>query len=118
MDVSRPKRKYRDLKKVSLAHEEESFQPEQTCTILLFFGRERWSEFPCGVFDHEGNKPADATGRSSRVGTCRIYRHGSAHLLSFERFVVQIPNPRAASKRLLAARHQNRVTSRTFRAES
>jgi hypothetical protein len=54
---------------------------------------------------------------SAEVGTCRICKKTSAHLLSFETFVVQIPVATAASKSLLAACQQNRAAGRTFRAE-
>jgi len=54
---------------------------------------------------------------SAEVGTCRICKKTSAHLLSFATFVVQIPVTTAAES-LLAARHQNRLAVRAFRAES
>ena len=50
--------------------------------------------------------------------TLRICRNTSANLLSSETFVIPIPVAWATSKSLLAARRENRVEGRTFRAES
>jgi hypothetical protein len=94
MDVPCPRCKSTDLQKVSLAWEEVPY--------------------PC-------DKRAQFHGvlvASGGVATCRICRNPLAHSLSFEEFVVQLPVATAASKRLLAARRQNRLARRTFRAAS
>src|SRR5208282_2369093 len=52
------------------------------------------------------------------VGTHRISGNTSAHSLSSKALIVQIPLATPASRSLLAARRQNRVAGRTFRAES
>jgi hypothetical protein len=93
MDVPCPKSNGTDLQKVSLACEEllpTTHGPTQTML----------------------------TAQCGGVGTFRICRNTSAHLLSFETFVAQIPVATAASKSLLAARQQNRVAYKTFRAAS
>lgn len=118
MDASCPKRKCRDLKKVSLPYEAGFFQAAkrvQFCCLLLGSGR---PEFLVESSTTKGSRQPTLGGRSGRVGTCLIYRHSSPHWLSFELFVVAIPNPRVTSKILLAARLQNRVRRRAVRAES
>ena len=118
MDVSCPKRKYRDLKKVSLAYEEGFFQTDKRVQFCCFLVGSGGPEFLVRSSTTKGTRQPTPTGPSGRVGTCRVYRHSSVHLLAFEILVVQIPNAGVASQRLLVARRQNRVTSRTFRAES
>jgi len=66
----------------------------------------------------QGTTQTTLTAQSGRVGTFRICRNTSVHLLSFETFLVQIPVATAASKNLLAALRQNCLAGRTFRAAS
>jgi hypothetical protein len=118
MDVPCPKCNSTDLQKVSLACEEVRYRCAKRAQ---FHGVLVLSGGP-GVLvaapTTRRTRQTTLTAQSSGVRTCRICRNTSAHLLSFETFVVQIPVATAASKDLLAARQENRVAGRTFRAES
>ena len=61
---------------------------------------------------------AKLTAQTAGIATPRISRNTSAHLSFPETFVIQIPVASAASKRLLAARRQNRVADGAFRANT
>jgi hypothetical protein len=116
MDVPCPKCNSTDLQKVSLACEEVLYWCDKRAQFhgVLSGGP--------GVLVRasttKGTRQTTLTAQSDGVETCRICKNSSAHLLSFETFAVQIPVATAASKSWLAARQQNRVSGRTFRAES
>ena len=116
MDVPCPKCNSTDLQKVSLACEEALYRCDKHAQ---FHGVLVGGGGP-GVLASTAKRTRQTTlaARSGGMGPCRICKNTSGHLLSFEAFVVQIPVATAASKSLLAARQQNRVVSRTFRAES
>jgi hypothetical protein len=118
MDVPCPKCNSTDLQKVSLACLEVLYRCDKRAQ---FQGVLVWSDGP-GVLvaatTTNETRPTTLTAQSGGVGTCRISRNTSAHLLYFETFVVQILVATAASKGLLATRQQDRAAGRTFRAES
>jgi hypothetical protein len=118
MDVPCPKCNSTDLQKVSLACEELLYRCDKRAHFHgVLFG----SGGPgvlVGASTTEGARQTALTAQSGGVETCRICRNTSAHLLSFETFVVQIPVATAASKSLPAARQQKSVADRTFRAEA
>jgi hypothetical protein len=107
-----------DLQKVSLACEEVLYRCDQRAQFHGVLVGSGGPGVLVGALTTKGTRQTTLTAQSGSVGTCRICRNTSAHLLSFETFGVQIPVATAASKRLLAPLQQNRVTSRTFRAES
>ncbi len=118
MDVPCPKRNSTDLQKVSLACEEVLHRCDKRVKFQGVLVGSGGPGVLVGASTRKGTRQTTLTAQSGGVGTCRICRNISAHLLSFETFVVQIPVATAASKSLLAARQQNRVAGRTFRAES
>ena len=118
MDVPCPKCNSTDLQKVSLACEEVLYRCDKRAP---FHGVLVGSSGPgvlVGTSTTKGTKQRGLTAQSGGVGTRRSCKNTSARLLSLEAFAVQIPVVTAASKSLLAARQQNRVAGRTFRAES
>ncbi len=118
MDVPCPKCNSTDLQKVSLACEEVLYRCDKRAQ---FHGVLIGSGGPgvlVGASTTKGTKQTTLIAQSGVVGTFRICRNTSAHLLSFETFIVQIPVATAASKSLLSARQQNRVAGRSYRAES
>jgi hypothetical protein len=118
MDVPCPKCNSTDLKKVSLACEEVLYRCDKRPQFRgVLVGSGGPGAF-VGASTTKGTRRTGLTAQSGGVGTCRICKKTSARLLSFKTFVVQIPVATAASKSLLAARPQNRVAGRTFRAES
>ena len=104
MDVNCPKRQYGELKKVSLAYEEGFFQPDKRVQICFFLVGSADPEFLVVSSTTKGTRQPTPPEEAAGWGHVESLGHGSVHLLSFEGFVVQIPNARAASKRLLAAR--------------
>ena len=118
MDVPCPKCNSTDLKKVSLACEEELYQSDKRAQFRGVLVASGGPGVLVGTSTTKGTNQTGLAAQSGGVGTCRICKKTSARLLSFETFVVQIPVATAASKSLLAARQQNRVAGRTFRAES
>jgi len=118
MYVPCPMRISTDLQKVSLACEEVLYRCDKRAQFHGVLVGSGGPGVLVGASTTKGTRPTTLTAQSGGVGTCRICRNTSAHLLSFETFVVQIPVATAASKRLLAARQQNRVLGGTFRAES
>lgn len=118
MDVPCPKCHSTDLQKVPLAREEVPYGCDERAQ---FHGVLAGSGVPgvlVGASTTKGTRQTTLTAQSGGMGTYGICRNTSAHVLSFEIFVVQIPVATRASKSLPAARRQNRVAARTFRAES
>ena len=118
MDVPCPKCNSTDLQKVTLACEEALYRCDKHARfhgVLVGYGG---PGVPAAASTTKRTRQMTFAAQSCGMGTCRICKNTSPHLLSFEAFVVQIPVATAASKRLLAAPQQNRVASRTFRAES
>jgi len=117
MDVPCPKYNCTDLQKISLACEEVLYRCDKRAQlhgILLGSGG------PGVLVDAsttKGTTQPALTAQSGGLGTCRIRGNTSAHLLSFETFAVKIPVATATSSSLLAARQQDTVAGRTFRAE-
>ena len=118
MDVPCPMCNSTDLQKVSLACEEVLYRCDRRAQFHGVLVGSGGPGVLVGASTTKGARQTTLTTQSGRVGTCRICRNTPAHLLSFETFVIQIPVATAASKSLLAARQQNRVASRTFRAQS
>jgi hypothetical protein len=118
MDVPCPKRNSTDLQKVSLACEEVLYRCDKRAQFQGVLVGSDGSGVLVGASTTKRARQTTLAAQSGPVRTCRICRNTSAHLLSFETFIVQIPVATAASKRMLAACHQNRVAGRTPRAES
>ena len=118
MDVPCPKCNSTDLQKVSLACEEALYRCDKHAQFHGVLVGGGGPGVLVGASTTKRTRQTTLAARSGGMGTCRICKNTSAHLLSFEAFVVQIPVATAASKSLLAAPQQNRVASRTFRAES
>lgn len=118
MDVPCPKYNSTDFQKVSLAGEGALYRCDKRAQ---FHGNLVGSGGP-GVLvkasTTKGTRQTTVAAQTRGVRTCRICRNTSAHLLSSETFVAEIPVTTAAPKRLLAARQQNRVAVRASRAES
>jgi hypothetical protein len=118
MDLPCPKCNSTDLQKVSLACEEVLYRCDKRAQ---FHGVLVGSGGP-GVLREasttKGTRQTTLTAQSDGVRTCRISRNTSAHLSSFETFVVPIPVATPASRSLVAAPRQNQVAGRTFRATS
>ncbi len=112
--MSCPKRNSTDLQKVSLAYEEVLYRCDKRAQFHGVLVGSGGPGVLVGASTTEGTRQTTLTAQSGGVGTCRMCRNTSAHLLSFETFIVQIPVATAASKSLLAARQQNRVAGRTF----
>jgi hypothetical protein len=118
MDVPCPKCNSTDLQKVSLACEEALYRCDKHARfhgVLVGCGG---PGVLAAAATTKRTRQMTFAAQSCGMGTSRICKNTSPHLLSFEAFVVQIPVATAASKSLLAAPQQNRVASRTFRAES
>jgi hypothetical protein len=118
MDVPCPKSNSTDLQKVSLACEEVPYRCDKGAQFRGVLAGSSGPGFLVGASTTKGTRQTSLTAPSAGVRTCRICRNTSAHLLSFETLVVQIRVATAASNSLLAAREQNRVAGRTFRAEA
>jgi hypothetical protein len=118
MDVPCPKCNSTDLKKASLACEEVLYRCDNRAQFRGVLVGSGDPKVRVGTSTTKGTKQTGLTAQNGGVGTCRICTKTSARLLSFETFVVPIPVATSASKSLLAARPQNRVAGRTFRAES
>jgi hypothetical protein len=119
MDVPCPKRKCTHLHKVSLAYDDRLYQSDNRAQ---FRGVLVGSGGPGVLIDSsttKGTKQRGLTAQSGEVGTCRICENASARLLSFETSsVIQISIATTVSRSSLVERQQNRVTGRSFRAES
>jgi len=118
MDVPCPKCNSTDLQKVSLAREEVLYRCDKRAPFHGVWVASGGPGVLVGTSTTKGTKQRGLAAQSGGVGTCPICRNTSAHLLSVETFVLQIPVATAASKRLLAAPQQNRLAGRTYRAES
>jgi hypothetical protein len=118
MDVPCPKCNSTDLQKVSLACLEASYRCDKRAKFHGVLVRSDGPGVLLGASTTKETRPTALTAQGGGVGTCRISRNTSAHLLYFETFVVQILVTRAASKSLPATSQQNRVAGRTFRAAS
>ena len=118
MDVPCPKSNSTDLQKVSLACEEVRYGCDKRAHVHRVLFKSGGPGVLVGASTTNGAWQTELTAQSGGMPTRRICRNISAYLLSSEVFVVQIPVATAASKRLLAARRQNRVAGRTLRAES
>src|SRR5579859_7979545 len=120
MDVPCPKYNSIDFQKVSLAGEGVLYRCDKPAQ---FHGIRVGSGGP-GVHvlasTPKGTRQKTLAAQSSgvRTQTCRICRNPSAHLLSSEIFVAEIPVTTAAPTILLAPCQQNRVAGRASRAES
>jgi hypothetical protein len=118
MDVPCPKCNSTDLQQVSLACEEVFYRCDKRAQfhgVLVVSGG---PEVPVSASTTKGTSQTTLAAQGRGKVTHRICRNTSAHLLSSETFVIQIPAAWAVSKSLLAARRENRVAGRTFRAES
>jgi|SRR5579863_2681985 len=118
MDVPCPKCNSTNLRKVSSDCEEVLYQCDKRAQ---FHGVLVGNGGPGVLVRSSKTKGTGQTGLTTQrrgVGTCRIRKKTLAHSLSFATFTFQIPVATAASKSLLAARHQNRLAVRAFRAES
>lgn len=118
MDVPCPKCNSTDLQKVSLACEEVLYRCDKRAQFHGVLVGSGGPGVLVGASTTKGTRRTTLTAQSGGVGTCRICKNTSARLLSFETFVFEIPVAMTASRSLLAARQQNRVVGRTFRAES
>jgi len=118
MDVPCPKCNSTDLQKVSLACEEALYRCDKRAQFHGVLVESGGPGVLVEASTTKGTRQTTLTAQSGGVGTCRICKNTSAHLLCFETFVVQIPVATAASKSLPAARRENRVAGGTFRAQS
>jgi hypothetical protein len=118
MDVPCPKSNSTDLQKLSLACEELLYRCDKRAQFHSVLAASGGPRVLVGASTTKGTRQTTLHPQSIGVGTCRICRNTSAHLLSFETFLVQIPVATAASKSLLAARRQNCLAGRTFQAAS
>jgi len=118
MDLPGPKCNSTAFQKVSLACEEVFSRCDNRAQFLGVLVGSGGQRVLVGASTTKGTRQTTLTAQSRGVRTFRICRNPSGHLLSFQTFVLQIPVTTAVSKSLLAARHQNRVAGRTFRAES
>jgi hypothetical protein len=118
MDLPCPKSNSTDLQKVSLACEEVLYGCDKCAQFHGVLVGSGGPGFLLGASTTKRTRQTTLTAQSGAMGICRICWNTSARVLSFETFVVQIRVASAASKSLLAAREQNRVAGRTFRAES
>ena len=117
MDVPCPKCNSTDLRKVSSDCEEVLYQCDKHAQFHSVLAGSGGPGVLVRASTTKGTGQTGLTTQCRVVGICRICKKISAHLLSFATFVVQIPVTTAAES-LLAARHQNRLAVRAFRAES
>ena len=118
MDVPCPKSNTTVLQKVPLACEEVFYRCDKAAYLRRVLAGSGGPGVLVGASATNDTGQTKLTAQSGGMATRRICRNTSAHWLSPETFVIQIPVARAASKSLLAARQQNRVAGRTSRAES
>jgi|SRR5271167_377645 hypothetical protein len=118
MDVPCPKCNSTDLQQISLACEEVFYRCDKRAQLHDVLVVSGGPEVLVRASRTKGTSQTTLAAQGGGMLTRRICRNTSAHLLSSETFVIQIPIARAASKSLLAARRKNRVAGRTFRAES
>jgi hypothetical protein len=118
MDVPCPKSNSTVLQKVPLACEEVPYRRDKRTYLHRILVETGGPGVLVGVSTTNITRQLKLTAQSGGMATGRICENTSAHLLSSETFIVQIPFATAASNSLLAARQQNRVPGRTFRAES
>jgi hypothetical protein len=117
MDVPGPKCNSTVLQEGSLAHQEGLCQSDDRAPFRDVVIRSGGPSVPAGTPTTKETQQRGLTAQSGGVGTCRIRKNTSARLLSIETFVVQICAATPASRSLLDARPQNRVTGRTIRVE-
>jgi hypothetical protein len=118
MDLPSPKCHSTDLQKVPLVCEEVPYGCDKRAQFHGVLVGSGGPGVLAGTSTTQGTRQTTCTAQSGGMGTYRICGNTSAYVLSFETFVVQIPVATRASKSLPAARRQNRVAARTFRAES
>jgi hypothetical protein len=118
MDVPCPKSNSTVLQKVPLACEEVLYRCDNCAYLHRVLVEIRGRGVLVGASTTNGTSQMTLTAQRSGMATRRITKNTSARSLSSETFAIQIPVARATSKSLLAARQQNRVAGRTFRAES
>ena len=107
-----------NLQKVSLACEEALYRCDSRAQfhgVLGVIGGPGVLERASTTND---TRRANLTAQGAGVATRQNCRNTSAHLSFPETFLIQIPVATAASKRPLAARRQNRVAVRAFRANT
>ena len=109
---------YSDLQKVPLACEEVPHGCDKRAQFHSVLLGSRGPGVLLRASTTKATRQTTLTAQSRGIATYRISRNTSAHVLSFEIFVVQIPVATRALKSLPAARRQNRVAARAFRAES
>lgn len=103
MDAPSPKSNSTDLQKVSLACEEVLCRCDKRAQFHRVLVGSGGPGILVGTSTTTGARPTTLTAQSGGMGTSRICRNTSAHLLSFETFVVLIPIATATSKTSLAA---------------
>jgi hypothetical protein len=118
MDVPCPRSNSAVLQKVPLACEEVLYRCDKRAQFHGVLAGSGGPGAPIGASTMRGTRQTTLAAQGGGMVTRRMRRNTSAPLLSCETFVIQIPVARAASKSLLAARRENRVARRTFRAES
>jgi hypothetical protein len=118
MDVPCPKSNSTDPQKVSLACVEVLYRCDKLAHLHGVLVESGGPEVLVGASTTNGTRPMKLIAQSGGVAIRRICRKTSAQLLSFETFAVQTPVAAVPSKKLLAARHQNRAPRGIFRAES
>jgi len=111
MDVPCPKYNSIDFQKVSLAAEAVLYRCDKRAQSHGIPVGSGGSGVLVKASTTKGTRQTTLAAQSPTVRTqpCRIHRNPSAHLLSSETFVTEIPVTTAAPKSLLAARRQNRV---------
>jgi len=114
MDVPCPKCNSTDLKKVSLACEEELYQSDKRAQFRGVLVASGGPGVLVGTSTTKGTNQTGLAAQSGGVGTCRICKKTSARLLSFETFVVPTPVPTAVFTILLGCDKQ---TSRNGRRD-
>jgi hypothetical protein len=118
MDVACPKSNSTDLQIVSLAREEVLYGCDKRAQFHGILARSGGPEVLVRASTTKGTRQTALTAQNGGMGTYRICRKTSAHVLFSEPFVVQIPAATAVFRSLLAARQQNLVVGRTFRTVS
>jgi hypothetical protein len=103
VDVPCPKSNNTDLQEVSLACEEVLHWCDKRAQFHGVLVGNGGPGILVETSTTKGARQTTLTAQSGGMGTCRICRNTSAHLLSCETFVVQILVAPATSKTLLAA---------------
>jgi hypothetical protein len=107
-----------NLQKVPLACEEVLYRCDKRAYLHRVLVEIRGPGALVRASITNGTMQKTLTAQGAGMATRRICRNTSTRSLSSEPFVIQIPVVTAASKRLLAARQQNRAAGRAFRAVS